>query len=463
MIWNICVAGCPRDEQAILEHCFPECALHPACDLEQILAVLESFPCDILFVDLGLFPSRSRRAAMESIRAVGQGIPFILLAPPSRVREAVVAVRAGADNYLTRPLISEEVHYVAESLLELKRFEAELATLRDAFWRHDPSGIAHTNSPLMRQVFAKAKAVAPTSTLVLLTGETGTGKSAMARLIHDHSARADRQFISVHCGAIPDTLIESELFGHEKGAFTGAQARKQGTFELAHGGTILLDEIGTLSPTAQVKLLQVLQDRTFHRVGGIQEITADVRVIAATNADLRDLSRGGFFRPDLYYRLNVFPLEIPPLRERREDIPILVRTFLRRLNREHGREIQGLDPGVTEALQVYDWPGNVRELENLIERAFILESSRTLTPESFPAEIFPSRDAARDLPPDTSMTLAAFRAKAVKQAECLYLRELLARNRGRMNHSAQEAGITTRQLRKLILRHRLRKEDFKSL
>jgi transcriptional regulator with GAF, ATPase, and Fis domain len=313
----------------------------------------------------------------------------------------------------------------------------------------------------MRAVLHKIRQVAPTRSTVLLTGETGTGKSFLARVIHDNSTRADRQFISVHCGAIPDTLLESELFGHERGAFTGADRRKLGKFEIANGGTIFLDEIATVTPAMQVKLLNVLQERLFQRVGGERDIEIDVRILAATNMDLGRLTSEGAFRNDLYYRLNVFPIEVPPLRDRRKDIPILVEMFFDRLRRFHQKDIDGVHPAVMEAFGSYQWPGNVRELENLLERAFILESSNVLAPENFPEELFDSSPSLQQLSFVSTNSLAEARRVAVDEVERLYLKRQLDANAGRIDATAKAAGVTPRQLHKLMAKHGLRKEDFK--
>jgi transcriptional regulator with GAF, ATPase, and Fis domain len=304
--------------------------------------------------------------------------------------------------------------------------------------------------------------VASTRTTVLLTGETGTGKNLLAKLIHRHSNRRDAQFISVHCGAIPDTLLESELFGHEKGAFTGAVRRKMGKFEIANGGTIFLDEVGTLTPAAQVKLLMVLQEGLFERVGGEATLRTDVRVIAATNADLKQMTEEGLFRKDLFYRLNVFPIELPPLRTRTPDIPHLVEGFLKKMSDFGPKIISTVHPSVIKALVTYAWPGNIRELENLVERAYILESSDSLTPNSFPAEFFDQDDLCAEVAIDSHATLSQVRADGVEEIERRYLKDLLLRHKGRINASAEEAGITTRQLHKLMKKYGYRKEFFKA-
>ena len=293
-------------------------------------------------------------------------------------------------------------------------------------------------------------------------GETGTGKGVLANLIHSHSRRKENSFINVHCGAIPDTLLESELFGHEKGAFTGADRRKLGKFEIAKGGTIFLDEIGTITPAAQIKLLHILQDQIFQRVGGEENITADVRIIAATNTDLKSESEAGNFRKDLYYRLDVFPIEIPPLKERKEDIPHLVNIILSKLKKSFSKEITSLHPSVMEAFMRYSWPGNIREMENLLERACILETSSILTPDSFPSEMIDVDQPLISLTIDTDLSLAEIRKNATENEERRYLRALLKEKKGRINTSALAAGISTRQLHKLMTKYGLRKEEFKS-
>jgi len=424
---------------------------------------------EFIFVDVGLLREAVQPDGFNDYKAALQ--PFwqefphaeiIVMAPQDMIREAVMAVKAGASNYVTYPINPDEVRYVKEAVQKSIRLQSELNYLRDKFWQAESLEVVQTRSPLMRKVFEKIQSVAPTKSTVLLVGETGTGKGVLANLIHKHSNRRDKQFISVHCGAIPDTLLESELFGHEKGAFTGAVRRKLGKFEIAHGGTLFLDEVGTITPSAQIKLLQVLQDKTFQRVGGEENIEVDVRIIAATNTDLVKMCEQGLFRTDLYYRLSVFPIEIPPLRERKEDIPVLVEVFLRRLNRFNTKEIHGVHPDVMEAFFRYDWPGNIRELENLIERAYILESSSVLTPESFPSELFTRKSNPSHLPIDTSVPLEQVRRKAIEQVERAYLTELLRQNKGRIAPTAQSAGIGVRQLHKLMRKYGLRKEDFKA-
>lgn len=429
--------------------------------------MLRKKPYDFVFIDVEILresvPGNGYKAALQLFWHVYPSIEIIVMSSQEMIREAVMAVKVGASNYLTYPISADEVKYVTESVHESSIVQSELDYLRDQSWQSDSLEFVQTKSTVMKKVLDKVHSVAPTKSSVLLIGETGTGKGVLAKLIHRHSNRRDAPFISVHCGAIPDTLLESELFGHEKGSFTGAVRRKLGKFEIAKGGTIFLDEIGTITPSAQIKLLQILQDWTFQRIGGEEAIEANVRVIAATNADLNKMCEEGKFRKDLYYRLNVFPVEIPPLGERVEDIPHLVEVFLKKMNRFNDKEIHDVHPQILHAFRNYPWPGNIRELENLMERAYILETSFVLTPESFPGELFESEAPLASVSVDACLTLSEMRSKGVEDIERHYLKELLAQNRGKMKDSATGAGITTRQLHKLMKKYAIRKEEFRAL
>ena len=454
-----------------VESLFPNnCQVTRCPDLNSGMEILRKKRSDLIFVDLSLLsegpPPINYEKAMQPFWNIYPLIQIIVITPKDKIQEAVRAVKSGAFHYITEPPDRFEIKQVLDDMQEYVILKSELDYLRDVFWKEDLLENLQTNTDSMKFVFQKIRSVAPTRTTVMLFGETGTGKNVLSKIIHKHSNRVSDQFISVHCGAIPDTLLESELFGHEKGAFTGAVRRKLGKFEIARGGTIFLDEIATISPSAQIKLLQVLQDGTFSRVGGEHVIETDARVIAATNMDLKVLVDQGLFRKDLYYRLSVFPLEIPPLRDRIDDIPIFVELFLKKLNREFQKDIHGVHPFVMDAFRNYGWPGNIRELENLIERACILENTAILTPGSFPNEIFqnmtpPVETKADDTKADAVMPIVEARRIAIEDFEKRYLQKLLARNKGKIYSSAIEAGISTRQLNKLMLKYAIRKEGYK--
>lgn len=451
-----------------IKTCFPsEFRIESAQTKNDALNWLQKNRYDLSFIDLDILledvSDDDYSSALQLFWKLYPSIEIIVMAQQDRLRKAVMAVKAGARNYLTYPIAPEEVKHVSESINESIIMESELDYLRDKFWRVDSLKLVQTKSNLMKNVFGNIRSVSPTKSTVLLIGETGTGKSMLAKLIHQHSNRKDAQFISVHCGAIPDTLLESELFGHEKGAFTGAVRRKLGKFEIAKGGTIFLDEIGTITPSAQIKLLQILQDGTFQRVGGEETLEANARVITASNADLKNMCDKGEFRKDLYYRLNVFPIKVPSLKERIDDIPFLCEVILKKLNQFSPKEIHGIHPPVIEAFKRYDWPGNIRELENLMERAYILETSSMLTPESFPNELFELESISINTPTSDSLTLAQARQHRIEEIERNYVKDVLARNKGKISDSAQEAGISTRQLNKLMNKYGLRKEEFKSI
>ena len=422
---------------------------------------------EFTFLDISFLrvsPNQGRQAfdlAFQPFRHAFPAALIVVLSPPSSIREAVMAVKAGADGYLCYPIDPDEVAYLTEDLQEWQKIESELRYLREKQWRDDADLVEQTRSPLMTDMLEKIRLVAPTRTTVLLTGETGTGKGLLARLIHRRSSRSDGPFISVHCGAIPENLIESELFGHEKGAFTGAIRRKLGQFQIADGGTIFLDEIGTISPMLQVKLLQVLQEGRFTRLGGESSIDADVRIVAASNMDLRQLCQQGVFRLDLYYRLSGFVIELPPLRYRLEDVPLLVDLFIANHNRSNQGEIAGLAPGVLNALKKYAWPGNIRELENLIERACILADAPILAAAAFPRELFEPDTVGPAAPASEIPNLAEIKHRAQDEAEARYLDEIMTLSQGRMIRAASLAGVTTRHLRNLLKRHGLEKERYR--
>lgn len=432
--------------------------------------VLQSFAgkrYDFLLIELSyLSKTSSVQDYKSAIRPFWQIFPdtdIIVLAEDSKVRDAVDAVKAGVSDFLTLPLQPDELRLVINRIESNNKILSELIYLRNREFETDLPLSVTTKSPLMKEVISNVRSVADTDSTVLITGETGTGKGLIAKLIHQGSKRKDNQFIPVHCGAITETLLESELFGHEKGAFTGAIRRKLGKFEIADKGTIFLDEIGTVSPAMQIKLLQVIQDRMFYRVGGEDSIKTNVRIIAATNSDLALMAKEEKFRLDLYYRLNVFQIEMPPLRHRLEDLPLLVEQILKKLNKYLGKDIYDVHEEVMQAFGEYEWPGNIRELENLLERAYILETSQILTPRSFPIKLFKDKFRKYVNAIDISRHLDEIRKTEVERVEMEYLTQLLSATKGKIKETAIMAGIGERQLNKLMNKYGLQKKQFKDI
>jgi DNA-binding NtrC family response regulator len=387
------------------------------------------------------------------------GTDFVLLENAGSIAGAIEAIGRGASNYLPKPVEPDALRNVVKEALERQELREEVQYLKGRL--HERYGIDSivARSSAMEEVFKKIKAVAKTNSTVLIQGETGVGKELVANVIHLQSDRASGRFLAINCGALPDTLLESELFGHEKGAFTGADRLKLGQFEMASGGTLFLDEISAISQAMQVKLLRVLQERKLMRLGGQDEIPVDVRVICATNRDLKAMVAEGGFREDLYYRVNVFPIQVPPLRERKDDIPMLAAHFLKNFRTAMRRNITEISDEVMQALRSYEWPGNVRELENLIERAVIMEESKTLTAESFPPEVTAYEQLVAEY--DEDLPLESARKQVTDRFEKDYLMVLLEKYNGKIAEVARHAGITTRALHEKMKKHNLFKEDFK--
>ena len=341
---------------------------------------------EIVITDLKL-PEMDGFAIIEKVRAVDRDIMVIVITAFSTVESAVKAVKAGAYDFIPKPFDPEHLALVVRRAVETRELRLENIGLRKRLAGHPAAGEIVGASRAMRQVFGMIEKVKDTDGTVLVMGESGVGKELVARAIHNRSRRAGNAFIALNCGALPDDLLESELFGYEKGAFTGAVSRKAGLFEAADGGTLFLDEVSSISPMMQVKLLRVLQERSFMRLGGKETVSVDVRIIAATNEELKEAVDRGTFRKDLYYRLNVIPIEIPPLRERRDDIPLLVRHFLSRYGEKTRKKIVGISRDAEELLQKYRWEGNVRELENIIERAITVTDDEIIGIDDLPAEV----------------------------------------------------------------------------
>ncbi|MBM4374177.1 MAG: sigma-54-dependent Fis family transcriptional regulator [Deltaproteobacteria bacterium] len=380
--------------------------VHTAEDGEQATSFIRDHHVDLVISDLRM-PRMGGLELLRWVQTEEPKLPVMILTAYGTVDTAVEALKMGAVDYLSKPFDQDEVRHLVRKALRVG-----VLAHRDAShpgMRHLPEGTRFGligRSRAIRELYAMLDRVAATPTTVLVTGESGTGKELVARALHEHSARAAKPFIKVNCAAIPSALIESELFGHEKGAFTGAVASKPGRFELAQGGTLFLDEIGEIPLEMQVKLLRVLQEGELERVGGLKTIRVDVRLIAATNRDLRRETAAGRFREDLYYRLNVVPIDMPPLRERPEDVSMLAAFFLEKFNERLGKRLQGIDDVALTALSRYRWPGNVRELENFIERAVLFADGPRVTLRDLPSELA-ATDASIEARPASGTVLAA--------------------------------------------------------
>lgn len=352
-----------------------------ALDGESAIEAAKEHFFDLLIVDIRM-PKRNGVEVLEEVKAISPETVVIMMTAHGTIDVAVEAMQKGAADFITKPYKLEQIELKVERALQQSRMSMENQYLREELGIRYGLDEIIGESPEMQAVYDRVQTVAPTNSTVLILGESGTGKELIARAIHQHSNRKEQAFIKVNCAALAEGVLESELFGHEQGAFTNAIRQKSGRFELANGGTLFLDEIADIPLSTQVKLLRVLQEREFERVGGTKTIRVDVRLIAATNHDLPSRIREGKFREDLYYRLNVVPITIPPLRERRKDIPLLVAHFLRKYNAETGKKVSEIHPDMMEMLSAYSWPGNVRELENAIERAVVLSRGNVLTTEN---------------------------------------------------------------------------------
>jgi DNA-binding NtrC family response regulator len=375
-----------------------------ASDGEEALEKIEEGDVDLVITDLKM-PKLSGDELMKEALERNPYLPVIILTGHGTIENAVEAMRNGAYDYLTKPLNIDKLSLIVKRALEnssLKRQNREL--LNQLKQKYSFDNIIGKSSA-MKSVFETIELVAPSRANVLIYGESGTGKEMIADAIHHNSPRRDKPYIKVHCAAIPETLLESELFGHERGAFTGAIATKRGRFELAHTGTIFLDEVGEISPAMQVKLLRVIQQREFERVGGETPIKVDVRIISATNKNLKEEVEKGKFRDDLYYRLDVVSIHVPPLRERKDDIPLMVHKFIEEFSKENNKQIEGITSGALQALVSYRWPGNVRELRNVIESIVVLTKNSIITEQDLPSYIT-SKDEQASLKIPAGVSLA---------------------------------------------------------
>ena len=412
-------------------------------------------PFPVVITDLAM-PDGSGFDVLAASKRRDAASEVILITAHSTVENAITAMRGGAYDFVTKPFQPAEIAALAQKAFEKHELATENVRLRARMEKADGSVLGR--SAAMRGVMELVDRIAATKTTVLITGESGTGKERVARAIHERSDRREGPFLVVNCGALPEALMESELFGHEKGAFTGAQARHRGLFREADGGTLLLDEVGELPAALQVKLLRVLQERSVRAVGSTQETTVDVRVLAATNRDIESEVSRGAFRQDLYYRLNVIRVVLPPLRNRRDDIPLMVERFVRRFAAEMGKDVAGLTADALRALERYAFPGNVRELENIIERSVALAGSRSIGLGDLPAEVA----GAASGPTPSLLTLPPEGAnldELLNEVERRLLLSALDRTDGNRTAAAKLLGITFRSLRYRLSKHGLGAED----
>jgi len=404
------------------------------------LSIVSKGDIDLVVTDLRM-DGMSGEEVLKRITTETPGIPVIVLTGHGSIDSAVEAMKNGAYDFLTKPLNLDQLNVIVKRALENRELSLQHTMLKKELGEAVTFDRMIGTSADMRRLLELIKKVAPSRASVLITGESGVGKELVADALHSLSGRREKSFVKVHCAALSETLLESELFGHEKGAFTGADSMKKGRFELAHGGTIFLDEIGEINQTTQIKLLRVLQERTFERVGGEETIEVDVRVVAATNRNIEEEVKAGRFREDLYYRLNVVRLQVPPLRERKDDIPLLMDSFLKRFSEENSKSILGFENRARQALYRYDWPGNIRELQNCIESAVVMCSGKEISIEDLPPTINRfSGEGSISIPMGLSLD----------DAEKIIIKENLAFNNGNKTKTAEILGIERKTLAKKI-------------
>ncbi len=413
-----------------------------AKDGNQALKQIENDPPDLVLLDIWM-PGMDGIEVLGRIKSLHSALPVIMISGHANIELAVKATKLGAFDFIEKPLSLDKVLLTVNNALKVAKLEQENIALRQVVERkYEMVG----NSPAIQNLKEQMKIVAPTNGWVLITGENGTGKELVARGIHQMSLRADKPFVEVNCAAIPEELIESELFGHEKGAFTGALTRKRGKFDLANGGTIFLDEIADMSLKTQAKILRILQEQRFERVGGTEMIFVDVRVIAATNRDLREEIQKGRFREDLFYRLNVIPLHVPPLRERKSDIPLLVEHFLEEFCQENHKEKKKITPEAMDLLISYSWPGNVRELKNIVERMVIMTRGSIIEAKDVPEPV----QTHLKSPPEMSFFDYPLLKDARREFEKRFIMKKLMENDENISKTAEMIGIERSNLHRKI-------------
>jgi len=417
-----------------------------AYDGKSALDIARKEDINLLLTDLLL----AKLDGLELIREVKKEKPdvqFIMMTAFGDIELAVQAMKEGAYDFLTKPLEMRKLGIVIEKALEVQILSLQNKQLQQTLESHYTFSNVIGRSSLMKKVFEIVRQVSPRRSNVLIYGESGTGKELIANAIHYNSPRASMPFIKVNCGALSEGVLESELFGHEKGAFTGAVSKRKGRFELAHGGTIFLDEVSEMSPATQVKLLRVLQEGEFERVGGDKTLKVDIRVIAATNKDLWNAVKQGKFREDLFYRLNVVKIDLPPLRERKEDIPFLVTYFIEKFNKKHDLAVQGINHKALDLLSTYDWPGNVRELENCIESALLSVTGPYILPVNLPAYV--------KVPPRDEKNIIIQIGTPLAEIERLVYKKTLEQTKGNKTKAAKLLGVGVRTIHRKALEYGL--------
>jgi DNA-binding NtrC family response regulator len=421
-------------------------ATEAAADGEEALQRITAFRPSIIISDLVM----PRMGGLELLRAVKDegDLTMVILTAQGTVETAVEAIKEGAYDYLTKPIEPQRLKILLDKIMERQDTRREVKVLRRQLRDHGSFGKMIGNSPEMRKVYQIVEQAAPTAASVLIWGESGTGKELVAQTIHQLSSRGQMPFVPINCAAIPETLLESEIFGHEKGAFTGAAERREGCFELADRGTLFLDEIAEMTPATQVKLLRVLQERTFRRLGGRAEQTVDVRVIAATNVNPAEAVKNGKLREDLFYRLNVFAIELPPLRQRKDDLSLLIQAFLTEFNARNGKSVTAVEPEAMRILEQYHWPGNVRELRNVIERAVILATGEFIESRHLPPLVIETQQAA------SGPVISLEPGTTVEEAEERLILMTLKHTRDNKTRAAEILGISLKTLHNKLNRLR---------
>ena len=444
--------------QFILRSHFESTPLHftEAASGEEAIAAFQSQNPDLILMDVRM-PKMSGLDALRTIKDLSPQTFVVIMTAHSNLPDAVQAIKDGAYDYLEKPLQPSQLIEIVQKAVETQSLISQLA-LSPPILDDDTESSLVGSSEKMREIFYLIDRLCKVETNVLIRGENGTGKELVAQAIHFNSPRKKGEFVAINCGAIPEQLMESELFGHEKGAFTGAHERKIGKFQLANNGTIFLDEIGELRPEMQVKLLRVIQERQFSPVGSNRVLKTNARILAATNRNLEKMIQDGTFREDLFFRLNVMPLFLPPLRERPDDIPSLAQHFIKKFGKEYSNGIDRIIPDAMNALKSYRWPGNIRELENVIERAFVIEQSTSITLSSLPKEIVAFQQANRNRSGNSvnSLDYDSFKENAEKE----FIVNALKANHGKINKTVAEANIPKNTLLRKIKKYQINVKDF---